>query len=429
MVLLSLDRPFTVHARSIDRQNGDVSEYELGLRDPIRCNEKHYMVCTLVSAKIPMTFYTIDDNNRTFSVTVNRSTESDANGNQVQVDNLFNQFKGIALESFLTTNYPNNTERADFQRTVNVTIKKGNYDIESLLLEVKTQMNIAFAVANMSPPFVTFLRAKTGTLHTEDFADSEHASALASNQDYIFSSPEFDWKYDKQLNKARIFRTDEGGKMALGKFDISIPGPKLQSALGFLHITAKDRNNFNLSAEQKTMSEDSHHYRETSRRESTSGMELYTPATDGTEILYGHTVFSSNCVNMMPDDSVYLHIPSLPPNSYETLNGNLGNCMGVIPMYSGTYAESFHTPQNPTASNLGNSSVSSLRVRLTDADGVLLSFNGVEHEFQLKFEAFEQGTRKDRPDDEMHRLENERNRFGEMHGATGFNTRRTHTLM
>jgi hypothetical protein len=58
MVKLSLDRPYTVHARSMDR-SGDgstPSRYKLILRDPIRCDDDKYMVATLVSATVPSSF-------------------------------------------------------------------------------------------------------------------------------------------------------------------------------------------------------------------------------------------------------------------------------------------------------------------------------------------------------------------------------------
>ena len=57
MVLLTLDKPYTVHARSIDR-NGtgqSPSNYKLSLRNAIKCNDDHYIRATLVSAKVPST--------------------------------------------------------------------------------------------------------------------------------------------------------------------------------------------------------------------------------------------------------------------------------------------------------------------------------------------------------------------------------------
>ena len=76
MVLLTLDKPYTVHARSIDR-NGtgqSPSNYKLSLRNAIKCNDDHYIRATLVSAKVPSTFYQIDAKNNTFTVGFNRST-------------------------------------------------------------------------------------------------------------------------------------------------------------------------------------------------------------------------------------------------------------------------------------------------------------------------------------------------------------------
>ena len=76
MVLLTLDKPYTVHARSIDR-NGtgqSPSNYKLSLRNAIKCNDNHYIRASLVSAKVPSTFYQIDSKNNTFTVGFNRPT-------------------------------------------------------------------------------------------------------------------------------------------------------------------------------------------------------------------------------------------------------------------------------------------------------------------------------------------------------------------
>ena len=76
MVLLTLDKPYTVHARSIDR-NGtgqSPSNYKLSLRNAIKCNDDHYIRASLVSAKVPSTFYQIDTKNNTFTVGFNRPT-------------------------------------------------------------------------------------------------------------------------------------------------------------------------------------------------------------------------------------------------------------------------------------------------------------------------------------------------------------------
>ena len=72
-----MDKPYTVHARSIDR-NGtgqSPSNYKLSLRNAIKCNDDHYIrASSLVSAKVPSTFYQIDSKNNTLKVGFNRST-------------------------------------------------------------------------------------------------------------------------------------------------------------------------------------------------------------------------------------------------------------------------------------------------------------------------------------------------------------------
>jgi hypothetical protein len=89
--------------------------------------------------------------------------------------------------------------------------------------------------------------------------------------------------------------------------------------------------------------------------------------------------------------------------------------MAVIPMYSGSGAESFHTPSNPTSTNIGSMIVSELDVKMTDAMGQQIDFNGVEHSFQLLFECFEKGTRSDRPSDPNYSTVNIRNAFENIH--------------
>ena len=78
MVHLTLDRPYTVHARSIDRSGSELtpSQYKLVLRDAITCDDDKYMVATLISAKVPSTFYQIDSRNNRLTVTFNDSTHS-----------------------------------------------------------------------------------------------------------------------------------------------------------------------------------------------------------------------------------------------------------------------------------------------------------------------------------------------------------------
>ena len=81
MVRLTLDKAYTVHARSTDRigDSDTPSAYRLALTDPITCPNDTYMKCTLINAKIPSTFYQIDSRNRTLKVVLNdfRSGEPD----------------------------------------------------------------------------------------------------------------------------------------------------------------------------------------------------------------------------------------------------------------------------------------------------------------------------------------------------------------
>ena len=129
-----------------------------------------------------------------------------------------------------------------------------------------------------------------------------------------------------------------------------------------------------------------------------------------------------NCVNMFANDSVYLRISNLPSNAYETLYGGLTNVMAVIPMYSGSSTENFYSPSNTTSTVVGSNGVSELDVKITDAFGEELNFNGVEHSFQIMFEAFEDGTRENKPAEKHYAELNRHNAFENIHP---YSTQRT----
>ena len=400
MVHLTLDRPYTVHARSTDRSGSALttpSQYKLVLRDPITCNDDKYMVATLISAKVPSTFYQIDGKNNTFTVGFNRTRFS-----------MFAQYADIPLQDADA----GKTERADYLVEVTVKIQKGNYNIEELLAEIKTKLNDACTEFDSAvTPIRTFFRSDDvdSDLWKDDFADSMGDDWLTGwTKDYVYSTPQFDWSYNKQLNKVKLFRTDHAGKMALGKFDFTTTGVKLAMALGFNHVTAQQMKLLN--ATDSSTVENSVHHRETGA----SVTEYYDfpfPRTAGSP----HAIYSLNCVNMFGNDSVYVHIANLPSNAYTTLTQASTTVMAVIPMYAGSSSENFHTPSNPTSTNIGSMVVSELDIKMTDAMGQAIDFNGVEHEFQLLFEVFEKGTRADKPDDPNYLNMNARNAFANLH--------------
>ena len=111
---------------------------------------------------------------------------------------------------------------------------------------------------------------------------------------------QFDFQYNKQLQKQGLYRTDAGGKMSLGQWDIQTSGQKLAMALGLSHNTAQELMAVGLAV-NSTSVESSVHY----RRHNAAGLfehydfPILTPA-DGT--LYGHSVMSRNCVNMFARD-------------------------------------------------------------------------------------------------------------------------------
>jgi hypothetical protein len=397
MVNLTLDKPYTVHARSIDRmgEGHTPGAYKLVLRDPITCSSTQYMKATLVSAKIPSTFYQIDRRNNTFTVGFSRSSFA-----------IYAQYIDLAVVS-PEASRPN---RGDYEREVAVTILQGNYNIEELLTEVKTKLNAACTDAHAAEPFRTFKRSNdtTSTLFAEDTTDAGEGSSAIP---HVVSAPQYDWEYSKTLNKMRLYLVDAGGKMALGKWDIQTMGVKLGMALGFNHVSAQMLKQYDLPASVKTSVENSVHYRETTLTE----FNDFTILTPTSSVAYGHTVNSVNCVNMFANDSVYIRITNLPSNAYETLYGAQTNVMAVIPMYSGSASENFHSPSNPTSTNIGSMGVSELDIKMTDAMGVEIDFNGVEHDLQLVFEAFANGTRADKPPDANWAEKNARSTFASAH--------------
>ena len=396
MVHLTLDRPYTVHARSIDRSGSELtpSQYKLVLRDPITCDDSKYMIATLISAKIPSTFYQIDSKNNQFTVTFNEPTHS---------------IIAKHLDVGVVDPIGGKSTRAEYKREITVTIQKGNYNIEDLLAEIKTKLNTACTTAHTTENFRTFMRSNTvtDTVAVEDIADSQVAD---DSKPYRDTAPQFDWTYNKHLNKMKLYRTDAGGKMVLGKFDVKTNGVKLGMALGFNHVSAQQIKMLGATGNNTTSRELSVHYRELPDT-TTEYYDFAFPRTVGSP----HAVYSLNCVNMFANDDVYLHISNLPSNAFTTLSQASTTVMGVIPMYSGSNSENFHTPSNPTSTNIGSMIVSELDIKMTDAMGQLVDFNGGEHSFQLLFEAFENGTRSDKPDDPNYTQKNIRNAFENIH--------------
>jgi len=245
------------------------------------------------------------------------------------------------------------------------------------------------------------------TVAVEDIADS---GVAADGKAYRDTAPQFDWEYNKHLNKMKLYRTDAGGKMVLGKFDMRCNGVKLSMALGFNHVSAQQIKLLGASSNTTTSTELSVHYRELA---DTTGFYNDMPfaRTTGSP----HAIYSLNAVNMFANDSVYIHISNLPANAFTTLAQASTTVMAVIPMYSGSSSENFHTPSNPTSTNIGSMLVSELDVKMTDAAGALIDFNGVEHEFQLLFECFDKGTRSDKPPNANYMQLNTRNAFANIH--------------
>ena len=109
-----------------------------------------------------------------------------------------------------------------------------------LLAEAKLKLNAACTAANVATrEFRTFLRSadQNNQLHIQDVAD---AGVVIGAKNYLKVVPQFDFQYNKQLQKMRLYRTDAGGKMSLGQWDIQTSGQKLAMALGLSHNTAQE---------------------------------------------------------------------------------------------------------------------------------------------------------------------------------------------
>ena len=402
MVQLTLDKPYTVHCRSVDRlgANDTAGAYKLNLRDPIKCADDQYIKCTMVSARMPSTFYSIDKHNNTFTLGFNKSTFS-----------VLAPYISLVPEAYR-------------DRSVTVTIQKGNYDIEALLTEVVAKANAKCTAEHVTSKFRTYLRSAdvTNALAVEDIADSKVAN---NNLAYREVAPQFSSFYSSTLNKIRLFRTDAGGLMVMGAFDLQTSGVKLGQCLGFNHVTAQVLRDPSFADSAKTSVEGSVHYRGVPAGETEfNDFTILNPtnstgykAGDVRLSQYGHAILPINAVNMFANDTVYMRFPTLPSNAYETLYGGQTNVMAVIPLTSGNNAENFHVPSQPTSTNIGKMGVSELDVRITDAMGNEIDFNGGEHEFQLVFECFDEGTRSNKPPDGGYADMNIRNSFANLHSG------------
>ena len=398
MVRLTKNRSYTVHGRSLDRSNDldTPSNFTLTLNDAIQTmHAGQYMKASLLSCTIPSSFYQIDTQNRTIVFGFNRPT-----------------FNVLKPDLDVAVNSPEDGKptRRDYEREVTVSIQKGNYDIESLLVEIVRKLNAACAVAHAAENFRAFIRMGSG-FAAEDFDDCG-GIGIANHQ--IIVCPVFAWQYNKQLNKVKIYRIDAGGLVAGGKFDLQTTGRKLSFAIGCSHVTAQLIARLRVSANVQTTVENSLHYRETTLTEF-NDFEIGTLSNGGA---YGHAFYSANSVNMFFNDEVYFRT-NLPPNGMETLSGGTSNILCIIPMTSGASAQNFYIPTSPTSTTIdGAGSVSQLAIRLTDATGELIEFQGGEVSFSILFECFDKNTYSDKPADPNYVQNNEANRFSNVHRSS-----------
>lgn len=390
MVRLTQNKPYTVHARSIDRVFGTENDFKLNLRDPISCGDDHHIKATFVSCTMPSSAYQIDTNNNSFTVYFN----DERHAAYMEFENLSFQ-SGADHTSQKKADGTSVVRRLDYQRQVDVTIDVGNYDIETLMIELTAKLNTACTAADTATrKFTTFFRGNsagsgtTGPTWLEDVDDQQASSnwdGIVHTKDFIRSVPQFDWEHHPRLGKVRLFRTDQGGAMMLGQFTFEAHGPKLAMALGMAHVTAQQFEKAGLAGTKYSESASIHY-----RRLKDAGLPIYDSGWKVPEFEpgFGSTMNSQNCVNMFANDSVYVRCLNLPSNSYETLSGGQTNIMAVIPLYSGAGEDNFHSPDHPTSTIIGKMGITNIDVKLTDAHGRTLDLNGVEWEFQMLFEVF-----------------------------------------
>jgi hypothetical protein len=179
MVRVTKNRSYTVHARSLDRQNPDdtSSNFSLTLTDPIEtASSTQYLKASLLNANVPSSFYQIDTKNRVFKVGFNRPTFA-----------VLQPYLDVAV----TEPSHGRLTRRDYEQEVTVSISKGNYDIESLLSEIKLKLNAACTAAHAALDMRTFFRTSNpfSVLAQEDYADSK-SDVIGIGQ--VISCPQFD---------------------------------------------------------------------------------------------------------------------------------------------------------------------------------------------------------------------------------------------
>ena len=84
------------------------------------------------------------------------------------------------------------------------------------MAQIKTKLNDACTKSASVTGFRTFFRSNDvdSDLWKDDFTDALGDDWLIDwTKDYVYSTPQFDWSYNKQLNKVKLFRTDNGGTL------------------------------------------------------------------------------------------------------------------------------------------------------------------------------------------------------------------------
>jgi hypothetical protein len=386
---VNVDRSFALHCRSLDRTNGDTSDYDIYLKTPIECPPNCYLIATLTRADIPNSFYTIDTNHNTISVDCLPEVGSYLAGTQAAV---------------LTGSYFSAANKLLYRKTI--TLHGGNYTINELRDEIVRLLNAAYAATVRS-----YLRGKTAanggsaTEQAQNTADRALVSGLtiasdANGYDYVVVKPQFAGTVSSTRNKLTLQRTDGARQLSLSQFTMTAFGNRLLMALGFNHHTAQTLIQFQQAGTLAT-SEKTQLF---SHNSITSQYTFGATELNGFPTTTTQTIFPPNIINVHAEDTVYIRSPDLGTNGYETLYGNMTNVLGVVPMTGQGHALVFHNPVIPFPVNVKSGLVDHMHVQLTDANGMPFNFNGAEHEFSLTFECYLKGTRpKNRgmPDDDV----------------------------
>jgi hypothetical protein len=239
---------------------------------------------------------------------------------------------------------------------------------------------------------------RTGADRTADAQDSGDTTLQGNTDTSLVSLPVFATENLTSLNKARIYRTDAGGLMALGRWEMEVSSTRLAYALG-------------IGVGQSR----SYHLRENPSKVFHNDFRV---VRTGAEM--GHTLVSISVVNMHHDEDVYIHCSEcsseLIRTSADSGRAGASNAIAVVPLGS-RFSDTLYVPPVPLTLNVGKSSLASMRISLCNAAGEVLNFRGGDHSLTIRYTVEPAATMRDQVLSSIatmpgyHRASNPTNRF------------------